>query len=159
MSHRISSWWSHCFKDPKFTKKNRLIVKLLLNTQRRGKHRCLACEFGTDSIVHILFECPSIDQCRRQLYSEIENRCPPALVQSLSQLNNLERCVIFINGLNCAYIHEWKRIYDSISNFLYGMIVEYDNQCDRPVWYFYVWHTIYMWYHEVMWNTVGRFNW
>ena len=28
---QISSWWIHAYKDPKFTKQNSLVVKLLLN--------------------------------------------------------------------------------------------------------------------------------
>ena len=57
-NNRICTWWIHAYYDNSFARKNRVIVKLLLNVYSYLDQICPCCQLNTvNNVVHILFVC------------------------------------------------------------------------------------------------------
>ena len=128
-AYQISSWWLHCFRDPYFSRQNRCIVRLLLNTKRRGRTKCMLCSTNLNTVDHVLFECPNVADVRKHWWQLFEDRCPPEFVLSVNSMSSKERCKFLLNGFNVYYNHEWKDIYDYVSHFICNVDSKYDALC------------------------------
>ena len=134
---QMLSWWKHCYYDPYFSKYNRTIVKLLLNTSRRGKYKCVLCNNGLNSADHILFVCPNLHVIRSVMWDRVINVCPNQLVLELLNMNTVKRCTFILNGLNVPYTNEWKGMYDNIALYVHELVLSYDTSCNsiQPLMY------------------------
>ena len=127
--HGLSAWWYHCYNDPVFSRQNRTIVKLLLNANRRGKNKCVLCNIENDSACHILFKCVAITELRRLLWDTVRVKCPEPFVMSIDNMTPEERVVFILNGFNVKYTHEFKDIYDCLSNYVHKIYIHYEYLC------------------------------
>ena len=66
---------------------------------------------------------------REHLWNDVENACPDMLQRHLKCMNNLDKCIFMLNGLNSQYIDEWQDIYVTFAVFVYKM----HKQCDKEL--------------------------
>ena len=126
----MSPWWVHGYKDPVYSKQNRVIIKLLLNVNRQGRMRCQFCYGKVDSVHHILFECPCIATNRAILWETFLKSCPKQLQVSIEGMCTSTKCKFILNAFNVQYVAEWKSIYDNVSNFITKMYEDYKVAAD-----------------------------
>ncbi len=63
--YQMCTWWHHAYHDHSFSKKNRTIIRLLLNVSISMEKMCICCDLHTvNDVVHILFVCPCNSQIR-----------------------------------------------------------------------------------------------
>ena len=88
---------------------------------------CTACDIlCISSLSHVLFECNYNKVRREELWNSFIHQCPKALVADLLNMSVAERTVFIINACNSGYVHEFKSIFDSLSNFIYFVHSEYE---------------------------------
>ena len=57
--YHMCTWWYHAYHDHSFSKKNRIIIRLLLNVFIYMEKICPCCDLQTvNDVVHVLFVCP-----------------------------------------------------------------------------------------------------
>ena len=119
-------WWDICSKSPEYTNKCRLVIRLLLNVFQLGKDHCNLCtKLCVNSIPHILFECSHNEVTRNVNMLAIEQVCPPQLYQHFISMSPVEKCKLFLNGLNAPFIPEWDQLYYRILYFIYNVYYDY----------------------------------
>ena len=73
----------------------------------------------TDSIPHMLFECASRSQLRRNLWSDVINNAPKILADKMSEMNCRERSNFLLSGFYSPVpLIEWESMYISVSLFI-----------------------------------------
>ena len=127
---KLHVWWkcvaysSHSFKSVS------CVVALLCGTQPSGygvnfgsRRRCLiCCDYVTESIEHIIFECSGLQVNRQTLVNELVNSMPLAMRESFMTLNNRAKATFIISGLGSAtHIPEWQDIYLKASRLIHMM--------------------------------------
>ncbi len=128
--HQVSPWWKYCYNDLWISRQIRIIVKLLLNVQRRGRTICFLCDrHRLNTAHHLLFECPSVDALRCKLWTIVEDSSPPQFKISMQTMPDKKKCMFILNAFNVPYVQEWKSIYDSVSDFIYRVCLQYDKLC------------------------------
>ena len=106
------------------------VVALLCGTQPSGygvnfgsRRRCLiCCDYVTESIEHIIFECSGLQVNRQTLINELVKSMPLAMRESFVTLNNRAKATFIISGLGSAtHIPEWQDIYLKASRLIHMM--------------------------------------
>ena len=118
----ISIRWEHAFKYPKYARKIRSVIRLLINVDRYGFSLCESCDnFVANTIEHVLFDCNANHVKREVLWNNVLELCPRALIIGLDNMSNKDLCVFILNGLNSKYIMEWGFLYSALVTFMYEM--------------------------------------
>ena len=116
---QMSAWWEHGHHNPEYTRKNRIIIQLLLNKDRQGPKRCVLCnQHDTREVKHILFECAHLNEIRTTVWNAVISQGPQALIRDLQSMSSIDKCKFVLNGLNSAYVQEWCNLYCSLSDFV-----------------------------------------
>ena len=125
-NNRICTWWIHAYYDNSFARKNRVIVKLLLNVHSYLDQICPCCQLNTvNNVVHILFVCQCNIEMREILWKKVEECSPVEMVINMKNMNFEDRTKFVLNAFYSSFIHEWKDIYDNLSNYVYCMYTSY----------------------------------
>jgi len=115
----VSHWWQHAFRNTKYTRINRTIIRILLNVQRYGFNMCLKCNPEViNSIEHVMFQCESTKEIRELYWNNIIRVCPGQLLKEIVKMNLKDRSKFILNGFNSNYIHEWNDLYNATAVFL-----------------------------------------
>ena len=122
----MSTWWIHCFYDPRYFNKNVTIIRLLLGSSMYKRNLCPLCKHhvpGSD--LHVLISCEGIVLERERNWKKFEEVCPVPLVDSMKLMNKLDLSHFILNGCYIEYNHEWKTIFDKLSDFIYNVMNAY----------------------------------
>ena len=127
-SVHMSAWWAHAFNDPKFARKNRTAVRLLLNVNMYCQRICPCCDmFILNNVDHVLFECTCNSEVRNVMWDIVRKSIPAPLFMAMVEMSNGERAKFILNGCNTNYLLDWKGVFDSLSNFIYSTYGKYDS--------------------------------
>ena len=136
-SNAILAWWSLAHQRPDLFKRCRIIVRLLLDCH---KLKCCRvryhepdvvdsiCELCTlhcsETVAHILFECPGNVDRREVLWNEIAKECPEKLLKEMGCMNSVKKTSFLLTGLNNTFIVEWTSLFEKIVQFIYNVYKE-----------------------------------
>ena len=102
------------------TGNHEIAERLRRNGTSRTCHQCTM--MVTDSIPHMLFECASGSQLRRNLWSDVINNSPNVLADKMSEMNFRERSNFLLSGFYSPVpVIEWESMYISVSLFSNAM--------------------------------------
>ena len=128
-------WWTFTKRHPSLVTTCRTMLRLLTGNheiaerlRRNGTSRtCQQCTMMvTDSIPHMLFECASGSERRRNLWSDVINNSPKVLSDKMSEMNFRERSNFLLSGFYSPEpVIEWESMYISVSLFINTM---YENK-------------------------------
>lgn len=125
-NHTMCSWWIHAYYDHKFSKCNRIIVRLLLNVNMHAETLCRCCSQNViNNVSHILFVCHCNDDIRRICWNNVRLNTTEVLFSELSNMPIRERTEFILNACNLKYCHEWKNLFDSLSLYIYEVYSSY----------------------------------
>ena len=125
--YHMSAWWLHAYHDHAFSKQNRVILRLLLNVKMYAEIICPCCDINVvNCAVHVLFGCSCNEEQRVLLWNLFVEKCPQGLRVSLERMSYKQKTKFILNACNSYYLHEWKEIFDSLSNFIYHTSKVYD---------------------------------
>ena len=79
-----------------------------------------------NNVSHILFVCQALDSIRSSLLNEVQKKSPANIIRTINRMQLEEKTRFILNAFYAPYIPEWKNMYDSVSNFIYRMIVKYE---------------------------------
>ena len=115
----MCTWWIHAYTDNTFVKQNRVIVKMLLSVHMYLEQRCKCCEMNVANIaVHILFICPCNSELRNTLWNEVKHNWPAMLFSTIEGMSFCEKTRFILNACDSYYVHEWKNMFDALSNYI-----------------------------------------
>jgi len=124
---QMSAWWVHAFHDPRYARQNIVIIKLLLNVYIYRKIVCPCCDMNcVNSVNHILFECLCNNDLRREMWIKVQHNSPEALFHAMTAMPKANRCIFILNAFYVNYLHEWKGVFDALSDFTYKMYMKYE---------------------------------
>jgi hypothetical protein len=87
-----------------------------------AKQSCALCDvFVPDDPPHVLFECPGLREDRAKLWPSVTRVMPPAMVESVQELNNQIKTQFLLSGLRANYTHEWKSVYENVARYIHDM--------------------------------------
>ena len=125
-SHNICSWWIHSYNDYKYSRKNRVVVKILLNVYSYEKRQCPLCEeYVTNDIPHVLCSCDSIKNERKCYWNRGLMCAPYETILPIDKMNDVKKTDFIVNAYHCKYVPECKMIFYSLSDFIYNMYLIY----------------------------------
>ena len=76
---------------------------------------CNICEtYESDSLAHMLFRCPSLDNERRYYFEELLSTMPPPMQKNYTCANNDQKIIMLLSGFNSSYIPEWNSLFCNI---------------------------------------------
>ena len=75
-------------------------------------------QYVVETVFHMLFVCPELAAIRETYWTRLADVAPPALLQSISDMNLCERQTFLLSGLRSPYIREWQTIYEAIAAFV-----------------------------------------
>ena len=114
--YHMCTWWYHAYHDHSFSKKNRIIIRLLLNVFIYMEKICPCCDLQTvNDVVHVLFVCPCNSHIREVMWKDVKDNTPVELFRRIELMDLLERTIFLLNACNSDYIREWKRMFDAMS--------------------------------------------
>ncbi len=129
-THTMIGWWKHAKFVPTDAVYCRIIMKLLLDTYRLGREHCKLCINGQkNSIEHILFVCPKVDEIRTIQWKKVNECNPDCLIREINNMCIPERTRFILNAFNCNYVTEWMDLYRNVLYFINVMLNQY-NTCD-----------------------------
>ena len=124
---KMCVWWTHSSHNCNFIKQNEYIVRLLLNVSCYRQTICSCCDSHmVNNVSHILFVCKALDSIRSSLLNEVQKKSPANIIRTINRMQLEEKTRFILNAFYAPYIPEWKNMYDSVSNFIYRMIVKYE---------------------------------
>ena len=116
---KMCTWWIHAYRDNTFVKQNRVIVKMLLSVNIYLEEICKCCEMNVvNDAVHILFVCPCNSELRNMLWNEVKNSSPSVLFSNMERMSFREKTRFVLNACDSYYVHEWKSMFDALSNYI-----------------------------------------
>ena len=74
-----------------------------------------------------MFECSSISNERKTLWSEVEEVSPPNLIMAINAMTSEKKCEFILNGFNCSFIPEWQDLYTRLTDFVNVLYRHYAN--------------------------------
>ena len=96
----------------------------LENVQSRISY-CSDCDLSILSTIHhLLFECTHYERKRHEEWSKVESVIPIALLNEINIMDNEEKAVFILKGLDKVYVREFKETYDVLLDFVYNMYKE-----------------------------------
>ncbi len=118
-NYRMCTWWIHAYYDHSFARQNRVIVRLLLNVYMYLEQVCPCCDsMVVNDVVHILFVCPCNSEVKKLLWDKVEECVPVEMSASMNSMKFEDKTRFFLNAFCSSYIHEWKVMYDALSNYV-----------------------------------------
>ena len=133
-SYNMCSWWVHSYNDYRYARKNRVVVKLLLNVFSYEERQCPLCEeYVTNDSPHVLFGCDSIRKEREIHWSRVLLCAPNDIISATEKMNDVKKTEFILNACYCKYVPECKMLYDSLSDFIYNMCIIYRKGMDREL--------------------------
>ena len=124
-------WIDYMHKDIQYSRKCRMVIKLLLNVFRLGKDICALCTYRSmNSIDHILFECPSVKIQRTQRWPTVISKCPAQLSKEIQNMDHAHKTRFLLNAMNCNYMPEWHHLYSAYCDFIYSVYSIYYKLCN-----------------------------
>lgn len=127
-NYSMCAWWIHAYYDYSFSKQNRIIIRLLLNVHLYLAQVCPCCELNcVNNVVHILFVCPCISNERKALWEKVKESSPSGIVIQMANMTLECRTRFILNAFYSRYVHDWKPLYDSISNYICNVYTCYSN--------------------------------
>lgn len=131
-SYNICSWWNHAHNDYRYSRKNRYVVKVLLNVFRYDERQCPLCEeYVINDIPHVLFKCGRIKDERERNWNKVMLCAPHEIIRAADKMNDEEKAKYILNACHCEYVPECKMLFDVLSDFIYNIYLTYKNECDR----------------------------
>ena len=134
---KLNVWWNFVAKTSGAFKSASSVVAILCGSQPNGygvnfgsRVRCqICCDYCIETFEHIIFDCMELREVRNVLLTELLEAMPPAMRESFTGLNNLQRLVFIISGLGSdVYIKEWQEVYLKASRLIHIMFRERANR-------------------------------
>ena len=129
---KMNIWWKCVGKSSNAFKDVSCVVALLCGTQPNGygvnfgsRRRCLlCCDYTTETLEHIIFECSAIE-VRQSLMDNLIESMPTGMRASFISMNNQMKVKFILSGLGSEnYLHEWNNIYLSASKLIHNIYSE-----------------------------------
>ena len=118
-THTMIGWWKHAKYVPTHVRYCRIVINLLLNTYRLGRENCKLCLTSQrNSIEHILFVCPKLQETREVQLQKVRDCNPKCLVNEINDMCIPERTRFILNAFYCNYVTEWMELYKNVLNFI-----------------------------------------
>ena len=118
-------------KNPRCTKWISNVVCVIMGAEPRtlqcnfGRTMCKLCDMNRkDVTLHVLSECPSLDDVRRNGWRDIKISMPDAMARHVETLPVENRLEFILSRLGGNYINEWKLIYCNIAKFVTSIYIE-----------------------------------
>jgi len=122
----MCTWWIHSYFDPTFAKKNRTLVRMLLNVDMYREHICQCCDLNVlNNVTHILFVCPCINEVRERCLMDVRVNLPENLVNDFEHMTLNEKTRFMLNACNSRYISDWKNMFDAVAKFIHSVYTRY----------------------------------
>ena len=102
------------------------MIQLLLEKDRHSHTYngcCSECTMPTTH--HILFECSSVRNERKALWSKVVEVCPTNLIMEINCMSSEKKCEFILNGLYCSFVLEWQDIYAKLAEFVNVLYRQY----------------------------------
>ena len=125
-------WWKLCKVYPRLTGQCKLLMKVIYgahnfisgtNRKASNTHLCNMCDRNEyDTLEHMLFSCPTLEDQRCLLWHDVEKYIPRGLLYELNRLNTKDKTVLLLSGFNSGYIHEWDDLYVSTLMFIFKLL-------------------------------------
>ena len=84
-----------------------------------------------DDHIHVLFQCPILEENRKVDYTSVLNVLPFALRREVSNMSDSQKSTMLLSALRSTYVPEWEIIYSSIANWVHNTYkarkLHYDN--------------------------------
>ena len=155
----VNIWWRIAAKIPRCLKWISNVVCVIMGAEPRtlqcnfSRTVCKLCGMNRkDVTVHVLSECPSLDDVRRNGWRDIKISMPDAMARHLETLPVENRLEFILSGLGGNYTNEWKLIYCNIAKFVTNIyiyrfiyILKVIDCFQRATWTEHFWHYRIMW--------------
>jgi hypothetical protein len=131
-------WWVFSKMNVGYTRKCSELLKLTIGSSIHeidvSRDMCFVCgETVTHKGMHIVFECEYLNEVRCEKYEEIQQVLPPALLQSLDEMNMNQKFQFFASGFNDTIIPEWDHLYQVVLKLVSYMYHEYIQVLDNSL--------------------------
>ena len=127
----VNIWWRIAANIPRCIKWISNVVCVIIGAEPRalqcnfGRMLCKLCDMNRkDVTLHVLSECPSLDDVRRNGWRDIKTSMPDAMARHVERLPVENRLEFILSGLGGNYINEWKLIYCNIAKFVINIYIE-----------------------------------
>lgn len=126
-------WWQVSRRVPHLTRATRIIVKLLSGQHclasnpgvgRNSRHCSLCTSYEAETLPHFLCSCSSFAVTRQRLMNHVFEVMPLPMRQYINELNEVDRTCFVLSGFNVTFTFEWLRLYEAVSNLVYGLYLE-----------------------------------
>ena len=155
----VNIWWRITAKIPRCTKWISNVVCVIMGVEPRtlqcnfGRTICKLCDMKRkDVTLHVLPECPSLDEVRRNGWRDIQISMPDAMARHVETLPVKNRLEFILSGLDGNYVNEWKLIYYNIAKFVRNIYISKGIDCiQRATWTEHSCHYRIMWRMMDLW--------
>ena len=129
--------------NPQCIWKVRLLIRLLLdvsklnsctyryaNSNQNNSPKCRKCNIHCEeTVVHILFECPTSVSYRMKKWESVKQESLHNLINSMEQMSNVQKTYLMLNAFNAFYVKEWSVTYDAILDYVFSVYYNHINVC------------------------------
>ena len=118
-------WWRVSSKFPYLTRYVSQIMALIVGVNPKFHQRnfssrsCKLCQtFCEDSVVHVLFQCPLLDDIRIQCWGDITGRMPIPMKDDVEKMTPQDKVIFILSCLGNTVVTDWELLYHGICIFV-----------------------------------------
>ena len=127
----IHVWWKISSKIPSAINNIAGVMSVIMGSQPRGTFcyglwkLCPICDLhASDTVQHVLFECPKTKLPRDRKLAKLMSVMPPAMARSFKYMNAASKSQMVLSAYGCKQlIDEWLTLYAETASFICKMFV------------------------------------
>ena len=122
----MNPWIKYLKNEPNLSKCVGSVLSVLMGGQPKyfqrnfDRFKCQLCSLDkSDDAVHILTECPALDEVRANLWRKLLEKMPSNMNSSVNDMIPPERVKFILSCLNGTYIAEWNEVYRETARYVH----------------------------------------
>ena len=126
---KMLGWWQYVQTRPMDTRRCRVAIRLLYDCHGlkscRFKYKnasdpyCEKCgNMAVEDPEHIMWYCDANIEIRQAMWDSIQVVSPPALYESMVNMDICDRTVFFLSGMMNTFTHEWSETLHTMLEFI-----------------------------------------